>query len=96
MTEPIPAREHEAASGRFPFSARIEEPASAAFALLAELELSLRAGQQALLALNVAAIERCSEEQIRLSRALGIFLPPARQFVAYEQPQPAWLDAPPI
>src|ERR1700722_11271022 len=43
-------------------------------ALLHELEESLKASQRALLALDVAATERCTREQVRLRRGLEALL----------------------
>ncbi len=46
------------------------EIAQASRAVLAKLEASLEASQQALLARDVAALEQCTSEQLRLGRSL--------------------------
>jgi hypothetical protein len=66
-------REHENACGPVP-SPEAAKPADCAsrlcLGLVCELEDSLRSSQTALLARDVAAIERCTQEQVRLWRAL--------------------------
>jgi hypothetical protein len=55
-----------------------QELTAAALALFTELEASLEAGQKALLARDVASLDCATDEQMRLRRALGILLFPAR------------------
>lgn len=66
-------REHENACGPVP-SPEAAKPVDCAsrlcLALVCELEDSLRSSQTALLARDAAAIERCTQEQVRLWRAL--------------------------
>lgn len=71
-----------------------EQVAQAGLAILSELEHSLRRSHKALVTLDGAAVERLTEEQSRLSRALAIFFPPGTphrdEGRSRKPPAPSW------